>query len=838
MCILIIIQKNPMKNLIFPSLAISIVVIIGSLSYVSNKEQSNNVNTKNPGYLLDYQVQKGIDKIENPAAYYADLLGNIKSTSQRASESAFIENINELGPENVGGRARALQMDLNDSNRIFAGSVSGGIWVSENKGDSWSPINDYASNLGVTSITQSPLNTNVLFYSTGEVRGNSANIFGEGVFKSIDGGKSFFHLAGSKINEIYPNTWKIVASPIDENTVYLATHTEGLVRSTDGGESFHLLLNGNITDVEVLPDGKVIVGSKGEGIFKSNNGNPGTFIKAESILPETGEFSRVELAFCESQPSTIYAAIVNKNESGLLYLFKSIDEGLNWSKVINPNKRGISFLFPWYCLALEVKPSDPNFVVIGSVSLGYSIDGGTTWLLAGQSHADYHIIKFDKNNEDRILAGNDGGLYEYSASTMMFPAKSLNNDFIVSQYYAGDYHPENDAVIGGTQDNGTNFVSVESSNFEEISGGDGGFSFIHQQKPEIAYMTSQNGYLNKTSNLGASDPTLMIIMNELDSNRDFVVDDGTWFINPFNVNPKNGDELFYTTLKRIWKSNNGGQNWTELTNEIGENRYKAPFALGLSNELEPKLYVAGSGGIFYRIDDATSAIPGDEVDLSESIPIGLRSDFFRNITVNPNDPSQLFVSLSNLSTKSRIFRVDFADTDSPVFIDISGDLPRNLPVNWVDVSEENPDFIIAGTDFGLYSTSTGGDIWNRVDEFPNVVIYQVKIRQSDQKLFVFTHGRGVWIADANTTVTGVENNEISKVSVYPNPATNSISLNNRGKKVNLIEIYNMQGQKVAEKYVKRVGESMDVSNLSSGTYLVKGTLDNKIVTQGRFVKRD
>lgn len=826
-----------MKKLIIPLISLTLI-FLSTVLYFSFDKESPTVKEKNPGYFLDLEVQKGYNKILDLAVYYADLLDNLKSSVNKTTGSTFVENIKELGPANVGGRTRALQFDLNDSNRIFAGSVSGGMWVSEDKGNSWNPINDFETNLGVTSITQSPVNPQILYYSTGEVRGNSANVFGQGVFKSIDGGKSFFHLGGSRINGVYPNTWKIVASPIDENTVYLATHTEGLVRSTDGGESFHFLLSGNITDVEVLPNGEVFAGIKGVGIYKSQDGEPGTFLKAESNLPGGEDFSRVEIAFCESVPTTMYAAFVNKEESTLLDLFKSVDGGTTWTTKTNPRKRGISFLFPWYCLALEVKPSDPNYLIIGSVNLGFSLNGGVTWVKGGNSHADYHIFKFDPNNEDKLLVGNDGGIYEYSALTLNLTPKSLNNGFVVSQYYAGDFHPTSDVVIGGTQDNGTNLTSSLLGEFEEINGGDGGFSFINQQNPNIAYSTAQYGYITKTTNLGFESPNLKIILNELDSDGDFQVDEGTWFVNPFSLNKHNGEQLFYTTLKRVWRSNNGGDKWEELTNEIGEDRDKAPFALGLSNDLEPKLYIAGSGGIFYRIDDATTATPGDEVDLSASIPEGLKSDFFRNITVNPNDPSQIFIALSNLSTKSRIFRVDFADTDNPAFVDISGNLPRNLPVNWVQVSQENSDYIVAGTDFGLYSSSTGGDSWNRVMEFPNVVIYNLKLRQSDQKLFIFTHGRGVWSADVNTLVSGVNSNMVETVSVYPNPTSKSISLNNENSTTDLLEVLNLQGMKMAQQEISSSNSTMDISHLPTGTYIVHGKFKGRIVAEGKFVKID
>ncbi|MBW8051361.1 MAG: T9SS type A sorting domain-containing protein [Cytophagales bacterium] len=664
-------------------------------------------------------------------------------------------NTQELGPQNIGGRTRALLIDVTDHSHFIAGGVSGGLWESYDKGITWQPVNDLAPTLSVTYITQDPFNPANIYYSTGEPRGNSAGIPGDGVFKSIDTGKTFIQLPATN-SSAFNYIWSVKVSPTDSNTLYVGTANNGLYKSADGGNTFinvFSISGADVSDIETLPNGFVIIGVKELGIYRSSTGNSGTFIKVTSGLPANG-FRRIELAYCQGFPNVLYAQFEDSTESSywtaLKGIWKSTDTGSTWTQITNPETAlGASYAFPWYCFTLGVKPDDPDAVISGSVALVYSLNGGISWNYTQSSHVDNHIVVFDRDNPNMLYIGNDGGIYSYDISTINLSVIDLNNGYDVTQYYAGAHFPTGTDCFGGTQDNGTHASRSGNSLFDIIYWGDGAFTQINQQNPNISFVSWQYGHISRADNSLNTYPSFNDVLNDLDANFDGDVDDGAWFINPFEINRNDGDQLYFVTKKRIWRTTNGALTWMPLTNIIADTiTGTKPYAIGISNDLDPTVYIGGQNMLFYRVNNALTAFPGDEVDLSSSIPPNLSGSFISNITVHPGNDSVIYAALSNYSTEPRIYRVINANSGSPAWIDISGDLPAYLPVNWIEAHPQSPDsFLIAATDFGLYTTVNAGTNWNHETSLPNAAIHQIRLRYTDRKLFIFTHGRGVWLAD-------------------------------------------------------------------------------------------
>ena len=828
-----------MKKIFLLFLLFTIVITSGIFLLSTNNERPGGEKEKMPGSPEWYDQYFQMKKNEK-GIIPKDLIASIRAqqTTLRGSSTGNLLNITEIGPTNVGGRTRALLINKTNNQHLIAGGISGGIWNSYDRGKTWAPVNDFNATLSVTSIDQNPFLPNIIYYGTGESMGNSAGIAGDGVYKSIDGGLTYSKLkstAGSSFEYI----WSVKTSLSDTNTLYVGTRNNGLFKSKDGGDSFtnvYTNFNRSINDIEVFPDGSILIAVNGDGIYKSPDGEPNTFTKLAGGLPGF-DFRRIELAYAKSNPSVMYAAFEYFDGESLMDIYKTTDGGSTWSKTAtNPDKDyNFSFKFPWYCLTLAVSPVNPNSIIAGSVELTYSFDGGDTWKLGYQSHADYHTIVFDPIDPSKVLIGNDGGIHEYSTIDLDLYAKPLNNGYNVTQFYTGAFFPEGINIYGGTQDNGTQASKMSSPLFDKVFGGDGAFTQINQQSPNVAFVSYQTGQIKRTDYAGNAFPNFYDIKFELDGNSDGDVDDGAWFINPFEINALDGEQLYFVTKKRIWRTISGGLEWEPLTLGINSSG-KEPYAVGIANNLNPTIYIGGSGGLFYRIDSAATAVAGTEKNLHTSVPFLIRSGFISSIAVHPSNDSIIYVGFSNYSTHSRIWKVSEAKSTSPKWESIGGDLPVGLPVNWIQVNPQNDSIIIAATDFGLYTTVDGGVSWQQEAAIPNVSIHMIKLRPSDGKLFIFTHGRGIWIADMpNYIPLGIKtiDKKESELSIMPNPVRDILIYKINNNYSHQYEIYDMSGRLIMN---GSGDKEINVSHIKKGTYFLKIINEQKKSEVKRFVK--
>lgn len=773
-----------------------------------------------PGWFAQYFEMKKNDNGVIPYQQIRVLRNNLIKSG--GSRSGNLLNITEIGPTNVGGRTRALIIDIADRDHLIAGAVSGGIWQSTNRGQSWSPVDDHMPTLSVTSITQNPFSPNEIYFSTGEVRGNSAGIPGDGIFKSENGGQSFVQLPAT-LNDTFNNTWRIAHSLVDSHTVYVATTTQGLMRSTDKGLSFHQVFtagSGEASDIEVFKDSSVLVAFRANGIYWSPDGEPGTFVKRDSGLP-AALFRRIEMAYCDSLPNFIYAAFEDYTSDYLEGMYRSVDGGISWAAVTHP-EQSFNYSFPWYCMMLSVKPDDPNFVVSGGAQAGYTQNGGITWLDIDYSHADYHIAVFDPWDPADLYIGNDGGVYKYRTNSIEFSNQDLNNGYNVTQFYAGAFFPNGISCFGGTQDNGTQATQSANPVFNHINGGDGAFTQISQQNPDVSYVSYQNGKIRRADNSQNPFPTYFSVTYELDGDGNGSIDDGAWFINPFEMNRNDGEQIYFPTRTRLWRTKVGALFWEPVTNILtGEGR---PYAVGISNDLYPTVYIGGSDGMFFRIDSAYDATAGDEVNLSGSLPAAIENHFIANITVHPHFDSVVFVSFSGYSDQPRIYKVAEAKSDTPQWIPINGNLPTGLPVNWVEISPLSDSVIIAGTDLGLYSSIDGGANWVIETGIPRVSIHNIRLRHTDGKLFVFTHGRGIWTAQLpgvfNTANKNIPKPEF-KCKVFPVPASDQLNvlISETDKQYYIVTLMGVDGRTCYKGKIKSMLQ-IPTAGLEGGVYFL------------------
>ncbi len=469
----------------------------------------------------------------------------------RATNSASVEiTWKEGGPNLIGGRTRALALDQTDptGNTIVAAGVSGGVWKSTDGGDTWKLTTDPDQNPSVTSIIQHPTLPNIWYYSSGELRGNSAGarggsapFLGIGIFRSTDNAESWQLLPATLNDDTFWNsevnfTKRIRVNP-QTGSVFLATNGFGIIRSTDG-ETFDELVLGTFaghryTDIDIHPDGTIIaVLSENPAGSPPETPNPGLFISDDDgeswteITPSNfpNEYQRTVLAIAPANSNVFYSFTYTGTGSGSnedVRFFRhevaadtAFDRSGNLPPTFGLNVGGVNTQFN-YNMMLTVDPGDENFVLLGATNLFRSADGfatdaddaDETWIggygkpsissfIWPNQHPDQHLAIFDPANAGRVWVGHDGGLSvtnNVKATDITWEFK--NDGYNTVQFYTVGL-PKDDGdtrVMGGTQDNGTLYVdhTVQiDQDFWDLSSGDG--SHLHFGN-EFAYVSSQNG---------------------------------------------------------------------------------------------------------------------------------------------------------------------------------------------------------------------------------------------------------------------------------------------------------------------------------------------------------
>lgn len=453
----------------------------------------------------------------------------------RSSNAGLDLQWQEMGPDNAGGRTRAILIDKDDHNKMFAGGVTGGMWRSDDAGLNWSivPGSDAYDNIGVVCITQAA--NGDIYFGTGEemfsnVSGNaggSSGSIGGGIYKSTDGGVTFEALSSTvpTANDI-TNEWATVgemaSDPTNENRIYAATGG-GLKISSDGGQSWE---NSGVSgsaafmDVEVASDGSVIASTNSK-IYYSDSGDAGTFSQLQTISVLGAGNGRIELEVAPSDPNYIYAIYSNAGGLGKFKgFYRSVDKGQSWEELLpgwvgtTPPVYNIFNQQANYDMALAVDPNDKDHVILGGLDIWeWSLTTGiekksywASWEAASYYvHADQHEILYHPTIPGKIYIGNDGGVFVTEDNTTSF--SGLNRGYGVTQFYAIGFSKEG-YVVGGTQDNGTHVIDLSNPASDlssvEIKGGDGGYAEISYFDSNIIFAESQNGSAGRSADGGSS----------------------------------------------------------------------------------------------------------------------------------------------------------------------------------------------------------------------------------------------------------------------------------------------------------------------------------------------
>ncbi len=712
-----------------------------------------------------------------------------------------------FGPSFVTGRINALVFDPTNSNIEYVAAPVGGIWKTVNSGQTWIPITDTLPTQSFSSITVDPNNHNTLYAGSGDYDGVDET--GAGLFRSQDGGVTWTNLDPNGTIFTDHAIRSVLIDPTNANHVLVAVGRNGNFDSTtDGGvllstnatsatPTFTSVLNpggqpldGNCHTLVYNADHSIVYaacesvdtlffGSIGSGIFASrDNGATWTLALATELYTDVAA-STVN----GRGVNTVYAADGLSNQ-----VLKSVNGGATWIDVtnnfpqaINPQDGsdgvwGQSF-YDFY-IATAQRPgnlpgditSPVDVVYVGLKDVYQSSDAGQTWGAVGQvsvapnftfndqMHTDQHGIGIDPNDNNNVLMGNDGGVYRlrYTPEVSGYAISDLNASLCVTEFYQTVFHPTSaDTILGGTQDNGTNYSFGSLRGFRGVTGGDGGGVAINAVTPSTMYSCYPGG--PQTINVNLTDNNWQTVTS-ISHN---VGMENTPFVQVIALDPQNYDHL-YAGSNNLWLYDHVAKSWTEILDEAGGFK---PLTGGTVSAIapsgipaqgfEPIVYVGTSTGEVYTYIPA-----GDNPTTAYTIEklITFRGSI-SSITVSKVNSRRIFVT----TTAGEVYRCNDA-INTNTFVDITGagqvtdptHLPVLLPVNTLAIgAQDDEQLLFVGTDLGVFASNDGGQTWGTYSTSPanptvlDTILPLTKVTNLDVNastgyLAAGTFGRGIW----------------------------------------------------------------------------------------------
>jgi len=718
----------------------------------------------------EYEITKdpSLNAVPRERLLTAEQVLEARLNTQRPNGAVTGITWQERGPNNVGGRTRALIFDLNDAangyKKIWAGGVGGGLWYTNDitaATPTWNKVNDFMENLAITSIAQNPANPQEIYVGTGEGWFNSDAIRGLGIWKTTNGGSTWTQLASTNNSNFY-YVQKIVIDGTGK--LYVCTRDGGLQKSTNGGTSWTKILgtgiagcpHNNAADVEIAANGNIYCSF---GIFSTGKIYRSTDEGSNwnDITPASAR--RIELACAPSDDNTVYALFQSASTNDCNAIQRYNASSNTWTACTVPTiiDQGSNSNFTrgqaWYDLVAAVDPNNADRVYIGGVDALRSDNGGSTWTQmttwslfnatgftsAQNVHADQHAIVYAPGSSSRAIWGTDGGVDYTANADVAIPSKPIfvdkNNGYNVTQYYACAIHPTNtNYFLAGAQDNGTQkFTTAGINSTTNASGGDGAFCHIDQDNPNIQitsyvynnYYISTNGGTSFTS-------------------RSFANTGG--FINPTDYDDAANIMYGGNTAGSYFRWNDpatGGTSWNNVTcAEFGTNSVRHVL---VSKTVANRVYFGLSNGSVVMVDNANTgtSVTGTVIRTGTGSVSG--------IAIDPANENHMLVSYSNYGVTS-VWESNNAVSGSPTWTAVEGNLP-DMPVRWVMFDPRNTDWALIATELGVWSTDNlNGAItdWQPTNAgFANVRVDMLQHRASDNTIAAATHGRGLFTAVIN-----------------------------------------------------------------------------------------
>ena len=693
-----------------------------------------------------------------------------------------------IGPALTSGRISDFAFHPDHKHVYYAAVSSGGLFKTENNGTTWTPLFDGEGSYALGVVELDPTNPNIVWVGTGENNAQRSVGFGDGVYKSTDGGVTWSNMGLADSGHIS----QIWIDPEDSDTVLVAAQgplwnpggDRGLYKTTDGGATWDRILeideNTGVNEFVVDPrDSNRIVassyqrrrhvwtminGGPGSGIHRSDDGGA-TWTEITSGLPKDN-MGRIGLAGAPSHPDRIYAIVeANDDERGI---YHSDDFGLRWEK-----RSDHMTTAPFYYNEIVVDPVDPERIYSVDTFTHVSNDGGRTWAWVGieHRHVDDHALWIDPDNTAHLIIGGDGGIYESLDAGANWRFMS---NVPIAQFYRiqPDYSEPFYNVCGGTQDNNslcgpsrtTTRHGINNADWNLILGGDGYEPQFDPDDPNIIYAQYQYGGLARYDK--TSGERVYIAPHPASGE-----DDYKWNWNtPLIVSPHNSKRLYFAAEK-LFRSDDRGNSWRavspDLTRQLDRNAldvmdrvwsidaigkndstsiYGAAIALSESELVEGLIYVGTDDGVMNVTEDGGET--WRRVDKFRGVP---DMSLIEDTVASLHDPDVAYATIDNHKRGDYKPYVLKTENRGRSWSLISGNLPERGSAHTIVQDHVDPNLLFVGTEFGVFFTQDGGSSWHQLKSgFPTIAVRDLEIQRRENDLVVGTFGRGIYILDDYT----------------------------------------------------------------------------------------
>lgn len=740
--------------------------------------------------------------------------GSLASFGQDEStplEKANISGLSfrSIGPAMTSGRIADLAINPNNPDEYYVAAASGGVWKTSNHGITYRPIFDGQGSYSIGCITIDPNNSDVLWVGTGENNNQRSVAYGDGLYKSEDGGRSW-NKVGLENSE---HIGMIAVDPRNSDVVYVAAYgpvwsaggDRGLYKTEDGGETWTKILeiseHTGVNEVHLDPRNPDVIyatahqrrrhvwtyisGGPESAIYKSTNGGA-DFEKLGGGLP-SGDVGRIGMDISPVDPDVLYACIEGHG------FYRSSNRGASWNKMSGHATSGN------YYVEIFASPHDVNTVYSMDTYAQYTTDGGATFKAVGEpgKHVDNHAMWIDPNNASHFLMGCDGGLYETwdNASTWHFKP-----NLPITQFYrvAVDYNTPFYNVYGGTQDNFSlggpsqtiNQRGIVNSDWFVTNTGDGFESQVDPYDPNTIYAQAQYGWLVRFDKVsGEALPIKPDVGPDEEPLR------WNWDA-PLIISPHDNHTLYFAA-NRIFKSTNRGNSWElispDLTQQIDRNTlpvmgkvwsvdaiaknqsttiYGNIVALSES-PVTPGLIYAGTDDGLIQVTDND----GQNWTRYNTFPGVPANTYVNDIKPSLHNDQVVYAAFNNHKNgdfKPYVYR---SSDRGKTWTNIGAGLPKRGSVYSIAEDHENPDLLFVGTEFGIYFTRDGGQHWIQLKAgLPTVAIRDIEIQRTENDLVLASFGRGFYILDDYTPLRHMED-DVFESDAHILPITDGLVYN-------------------------------------------------------------
>ena len=696
--------------------------------------------------------------------------------------------LRSMGPALMAGRVGDFAVDPNNRARYYVAVASGGVWKTTNAGTTWTPVFDKQGSYSIGCVTMDPGNPHVVWVGTGENNSQRSVGFGDGVYRTRDGGVTWENLGLSESEHI----GMILIDPRDSDTVYVAAQgplwraggDRGLYKTTDGGANWERVLHVSddtgVNEVHCDPRDPdvlyasayqrrrrvwtLIDGGPESAIYKSTNTGR-TWRKVSKGLPEV-DMGRIGLDVSPADPDVVYAII--EAADGKSGFFRSADRGESWEK-----RSDYKTFSAQYYNEIVCDPLDVGRVYVFDTFLHVSEDGGKTFKRVPRQHrhVDDHALWIDPHDNDYLLVGCDGGVYESFD-------RGANWDFKpnlpVTQFYrvSVDNSLPFYYVYGGTQDNNTlggpsrtrDRIGIANEHWFVTVGGDGYKTRVDPEDPNIVYSQWQYGGLVRHDR--RSGEIVDIKPREAPGEEPY-----RWnWDSPLIISPHDHRRLYFAA-NRLFRSDDRGNSWTVVSDDL--TRRLDRNALAVMGRVQPSDAVAKhhhtsffgncvaltesplvEGLIYVGTDDGLVQVTEDggqswrRTALFPSVP---DMTYVSCLTASQHDPDTVFAAFDNHKNGDFKPYLLVSTNRGHDWTSIVGDLPERDIVYTVVQDHVDPKLLFVGTEFGAYFTVDGGAHWIKLTGgVPTIAVRDLAIQERENDLVLGTFGRGAYILDDYT----------------------------------------------------------------------------------------